>query len=260
MSSAKHSPSLSTRLLRKGALVEETYRVFAHWNLNESLSANLERIRRDNPLGARNRSWLSEVTVTLSSRFARGDSIEPLVILAKAQYPLEHWRYFLLWHFGSTDGLFRRFVDEFLFRQRQENIAAFDTEAVAPFVAGIDRERILGAPLTSYGRVRLARDLLRMATAFGLVTAQINRRFTHAAIPDDAFLHGLYVLSAEIPSASRAVESPRWRMFLLNSADVERELLNLHQFRRLRYEQAGTIRELALPYASPAEFARSLVS
>lgn len=260
MTVAKNSPSFSTRLLRKGALVEETYRIFAHWELGSSLSDNLERIRATNPLGARNESWLREVTTTLSSRLAQGDSIESLVILAKAQYPLEHWRFFLLWHFGSTDGLFRRFVDEFLFRQRQENIAAFDTEAVAPFVAGIDRERILGAPLTTYGRVRLARDLLRMAAAFGLVTDQVRRRFTHVAIPDDAFLYGLYVLNAEIPSVSRAVESPRWRLFLLDAPDVERELLNLHQFRRLRYEQAGTIRELGLPYSSPAEFARSLVS
>ncbi len=260
MKLGKTSPSLSTRLLRKGALVEETYRVFAHWKLGASLSENLERIRETNPLGAKNQSWLREVTATLSSRFAQGDSIEPLVILAKAQYPLEHWRFFLLWHFGSTDGLFCRFVEEFLFRQRLESIAAFDTEAVAPFVAEIDRERILGAPLTSYGRVRLARDLLRMAAAFGLVTDQLRRRFTHVAIPDNAFLYGLYSLNAEIPSVSRAVESPRWRMFLLGSADVERELLNLHQFRRLRYEQAGTIRELSLPYDSLPEFARSLTT
>jgi hypothetical protein len=247
-------------LLRKGALVEETYRVFSHWDLTQTIPQNLERIRETNPLGAKNRSWLREVTTTLSGRFSQGDAIEPLVILARSQYPLEHWRFFLLWHFGSTDGLFRRFLEEFLFRQRQENIATFDTHAVATFVAGIDRERILEASLTPYGRVRLARDLLRMASAFGLLTDQMLRRFTNAVIPDDALLYGLYVLNAEIPSASRTVESPRWRMFLLGTADVERELINLHQFRRLRYEQAGTIRELALPYTDPADFARSLVS
>jgi hypothetical protein len=252
--------SYSTRLLRKGALVEETYRIFAHWDLGLSLSDNLERIRETNPLGAKNQSWLREVTLTLSSRFAHGDSIESLVILAKAQYPLEHWRFFLLWHFGSTDGLFSRFVGDFLFKQRLEDIAAFDTDAVAPFVSEIDRERILGAPLTSYGRVRFARDLLRMAAAFGLITDQLRRRFTQITIPDDAFLYGLYTLHAEISSVSRAVESPRWRLFLLGSTDVERELLNLHQFRRLRYEQAGTIRELSLTYDTPSEFARSLIS
>lgn len=260
MTTGKSTPSLSTRLLRKGALIEDTYRVFSHWNLSESLAANLGRIQETNPLGAKNQSWLREVTVTLSSRFSQGDSIEPLVILAKAQYPLERWRFCLLWHFASTDGLFRRFVDEFLFKERQANIAAFDTEAVRPFVEAIDRERILGAPLTEYGRVRLARDLLRMATAFDLLTDNLRRSFTNTVIPDDALLYAIYSLHGEVPSISRAVESPRWRMFLLNSSDVERELLNLHQYRRLHYEQAGSIRELSLPFGSLPEFARSLTA
>ena len=253
-------PSFSTRLVRKGALIEETYRIFAHWNIADSLSSNLERIREKNLIGAKNRSWLREVTTTLSSRFSHGPSIEPLVLLAKRQYPVERWQFCLLWHFGATDGLFSRFVEEFLFRQHAEDIAAFDTEAVLPFVERIDDEEILGTHLTRYGRIRLARDLLRMAAAFGLVTSQVRRRFTHTAIPDDALLFGLYSLQAELPSVSRSLESPRWRLFLLSHGAVERELLNLHQFRRLRYEQAGSIRELSLPFDNLVEFAQSLTS
>jgi hypothetical protein len=59
---------------------------------------------------------------------------------------------------------------------------------------------------------------------------------------------------------SRALQSQRWRLFLLAPATVERELLNLHQLRRLRYEQAGSIRELTLPHASLLEFTQSLAS
>lgn len=143
-----NKPSYSTRLLRKGALVEETYRVFAHWVPAESLAENLARIRQSNLVGAKNERWLHEVTTTLSSRFVQGDSLAPLTALAKAQYPLDRWRFCLLWHFGSTDGLFRRFMEEFLFRQQEEGIASFDTEAVLPFVEMIEREKLLGAPLS----------------------------------------------------------------------------------------------------------------
>lgn len=257
---SKNTLSYSTRLLRKGALVEETYRVFACWEPEESVAANLDRIRKTNPVGAKNESWLREVTTTMSGRFGIGDSLAPLASLAKAQYPLERWKFCLLWHFGSTDGLFRRFMEDFLFRQHEEGIAAFDTDAAQPFVERMEREKFLSSPLSSYGRVRLARDLFRMAAAFGLVTGQQHRRFTHTAIPDDAFLYALYSLQAEIPSISRALQSPRWRLFLLAPAAVERELLNLHQLRRLRYEQAGSIRELSLPHSSLLEFTRSLTS
>lgn len=250
--------SYSTRLLRKGALVEETYRVLACWEPDDSVAANLDRIRETNPVGAKNESWLREVTATLSSRFGVGESLAPLAALAKAQYPLERWKFCLLWHFGSTDGLFLRFMVEFLHPQHEEGIAAFETSAVLQFVESIEREKLLGAPLSGYGRVRLARDLFRMAGAFGLVAGQPRRRFTQIVIPDDAILYALYSLQADIPSVSRALQSRRWRLFLLAPSSVERELLNLHQHRRLRYEQAGSIRELSLPHSSLLEFVRSL--
>lgn len=253
------SLSFSTRLLRKGALVEETYRVFTSWEMEESVAANLKRIRNTNPVGAKNESWLREVTTTLSGRFAVGDSIAPLAMLAKAQYPLERWKFCLLWHIGSTDGLFVRFLEEFLFGQHEEGIVAFSTDAALPFVESLERENVFETALSDYGRVRLARDLFRMAAAFGLVTGQTQRRFTPLAIPDDALLYALYRLQAEVPSVSRALQSRRWRLFLLAPGDIERELLNLHQLRRLRYEQAGSIRELTLPYASLLEFTRSLI-
>ena len=52
----------------------------------------------------------------------------------------------------------------------------------------------------------------------------------------------------------------RWAMFLMTAADVECELLNLHQFRRVRYERAGSVSELHLPYSSLEAFAQSLVA
>ena len=48
-------------------------------------------------------------------------------------------------------------------------------------------------------------------------------------------------------------------MFLMRPADVERELLRLHQFRRLDYHVAGSLAELSLPYGSPHEYAEQMV-
>lgn len=256
----ERAPNYSTRLLRKGALVEETYRLFAHWDLKKTLTENLDHIRVTNPLGARNLSWLHEITTTLSSRFAHGDPIEPLVVLAKAKYPIERWRLCLLWHFATTDGLYRRFAEEFLFQQMQEGIVAFDTDAVLPFMEQVDREKILERPLSEYGRRRASRDLLRMAAAFGLVSGQHVRRFTNEPIPEDTLLYALYDLMSHVPSVSRAIQSHRWRLFLMKPEDVEHELFSLHQFRRLRFELAGTVRELALPHANLLEFTRFLAA
>ena len=43
-------------------------------------------------------------------------------------------------------------------------------------------------------------------------------------------------------------------------ADVERELFRLHQFRKLRYEVAGSLVELTLPCSSAAAFVEEMAA
>jgi len=49
-------------------------------------------------------------------------------------------------------------------------------------------------------------------------------------------------------------------MFLMRPADVEHELLRLHQFRKLEYEVAGSLVQLSLPCASSREYAERMVA
>jgi hypothetical protein len=44
----------------------------------------------------------------------------------------------------------------------------------------------------------------------------------------------------------------------MDASDVERELLRLHQFRKVHYEVAGSLAQLKLPHGSPADYAREL--
>jgi len=250
----------SQRLARKGVLIEETYRIFCHWDPEVSLRENITAIRERNPVGAPNQAWLREITATISNRFSAGDSIVPLVTLAKGGLSLEVWKYCLLWHLGSTDGLYSAFVCEFLFPRVETGVAVFTTDDVVPFVRELEARGAFEEPLSDYGVRRLGRDLLRIAGQFGFVQGKARREVRHPAIPDDALLYALYSLWEEVPSTDRLVDSERWRLFLMRPSHIEHELLNLHQFRRLRYERAGTVRELALPFDSLLEFSKSLIA
>jgi hypothetical protein len=46
----------------------------------------------------------------------------------------------------------------------------------------------------------------------------------------------------------------------MHPADVERELLRLHQFRKLDYQIAGSLVQLSLPCASAREYAERMVA
>lgn len=107
---------------------------------------------------------------------------------------------------------------------------------------------------------RVAGELLRMAAEFGLWQGRAVKTFSTYHLPDPSFLYLLHVLREEHQNASKIIAAPDWRMFLLRPADVERELLRLHQFRQLDYEVAGSLVQLTLPCANARDYAERLVA
>ena len=53
------------------------------------------------------------------------------------------------------------------------------------------------------------------------------------------------------------MDADDWRLFLMRPSEVEEELLRLHQFGKLRFERAGSLLELTLPFSTAADYARS---
>jgi hypothetical protein len=49
-------------------------------------------------------------------------------------------------------------------------------------------------------------------------------------------------------------------MFLMLPSDVERELLRLHQYRKVDYQIAGSIVQLTLPCANACEYVERMVA
>ena len=256
-----HRRKLSTRLIRKGALIEETYTAFRHWDLALSFKDNIENLRQTNVIGAKNEGWLHEILTTLSSRFIKSEDQEPLVILAKGNMDIALWKVCLLWHIGNVDELYYRFATEWLFDQYKNGVYFLRTEDALPFVRKITDGRIAsGGNLSDYGALRAARDLLRMAGDFGLLEGSAKKKFANFHIPQEAFVYVLQGLSDEGRNTSRIISSKSWRLFLMEPDDVERELLRLHQYKILEYQVAGSMVYLKLPCGSLLEYARKLVA
>lgn len=250
----------STRLLRKGILISETYQILSCWDLGMSLRENIGMVGQSNPIGAANAAWLREVTVTFSSRFRVPEWIEPLALLAKAKMPLSEWRWILLWRTQLTDLLFYRFVTDWLFPHFEKGVHNMRAEQVAPFFRELVRELAGGRKeISDYGVIRGGRDLLRMASDFGLVEGKAAKNFAPAHVPETAFLWALHDLYSRTPNATKVISDPAWRLFLLSPAAVEREILDLHQFQKLDYQTAGSLSQLKLPFADPTSYLRSIL-
>ena len=114
---------------------------------------------------------------------------------------------------------------------------------------------------TEYARSnRVAAGLLKMAVDFGLLRGSVVKEFASYHLPERSFLYLLHAMRDEKQSPSKVVGAPDWRMFLMRPADVEHELLRLHQFRKLEYQVAGSLVQLSLPCASSREYAERMVA
>ena len=187
------STVVSSFTIVKGAMIDETYKVFTSWDTAASKRANLDRLKETNYIGAPSEAWLRYVAKVFNRRFDPIGADRALLVLAKAAYPIERWRVVLLWHFGLLKG-------------RQ------------------------------------------------------HKQFASYHVPGDVFLYVVHAMREGHVNAGRIIDNPDWRMFLMQAADVERELPRLHQFRKLDYEVAGSLVQLSLPCTSSCEYAEKMVA
>lgn len=259
MSASSRARIVSSFTIVKGTMIPETYAVFAAWDLERSKRENLDRLRRENFIGARSATWLRDVAWVLNRRFDPAGRDRALVVLAREGRPLDEWKPVLLWHITRDEFLLRDFLIHWLHPRFEAGVIRMRAAELDPFLRQVrDRGGETEHPWSESTRQRVAVGLLRAAADFGLVRGSSVREFISYHLPDWSFLYLLHAMREEHVSPARVISSPEWRMFLMGPADVERELLRLHQFKRLHYEAAGTLLQLTLPNRTALEYAEAV--
>jgi hypothetical protein len=261
MKSITRSHVVSSFTLIKGSMIDETYAVFAKWDLALSKRENLDRLRRENFIGARSTTWLRDVAKVLNRRFDPNGRDRPLALLAKSGCPIDEWKPLLLWHITRDEFLLRDFLLSYLFPAFVSGTYYIRTEDLYAHLQSIGKRG--GTTEHTWRKTtlnRVATALLKISVDFGLLRGSVVKEFASYHLPERSFLYLLYAIREQMRSPRKLLESEDWRMFLMTSTDVERELLLLHQYRKLDYHVAGSIVELTLPYASAREYAERSVA
>ncbi len=251
--------AVSLRLLRKGALVEETYRLFAGWDFNRSLDANLDHAFEGH---FRTMAWAKEVKVTLRRRFRDIDDAACLIIAAKMGLPPEEWRQCLHLWIGSREKLYHEFALNWLYPEYKSGRYQLQARDVQPFVRSI-WPRVNGnvPTLSEHSVIRSARDLVRISTEFQLLSGSgPTKTFASLHLSDRCFLYFAQVIAEIEHSTARVPHSHLWRLVLMGQDDVMQTILRLHQYRKLEYHVAGSLEQLTLPCANVREFAENMAA
>lgn len=261
MNGPDRSHVASSFTLIKGAMIDETYAVFAAWDFSASKKENLDRLKRENFIGASTATWLRDIAKVLNRRFDPSVRDRALVLLAKNGCPIEEWKPILLWHMTRDEFLLRDFLINWLFPAFLSGAYRVRTEDLYEHLRSVGLRG--GATEHAWSETtlnRVAAALLKMAVDFDLLRGSIVKEFASYHLPERSFLYLLYVLREKIQSPRKVLASEDWRMFLMQHSDVERELLRLHQYRKLDYQIAGSIVQLTLPCANAREYAERMVA
>jgi hypothetical protein len=261
MNSSARSRVASSFTLIKGAMINETYAVFAAWDFALSKRENLDRLRRENFIGASTTAWLRDMAKVLNRRFDPNVRDRPLALLAKSGCPIDEWKPLLLWHITRDEFLLRDFLLNWLFPTFVSGTNCLRTEDLYAHLQSIGKRGGTTEHTWSNATVkRVAAALLKIAVDFGLLRGSVVKEFVSYHLSEKSFLYLLYAIREEMHSPRKVLESDEWRMFLMTPGDVERELMLLHQYRKLDYHIAGSIVELTLPCASAWEYAERMVA
>lgn len=261
MKPASRSKVVSSFTVMKGAMIDETYAVFAAWDFDRTKRENLDRLRAENFIGASSVTWLRDVAKVLNRRFDPNGRDRPLVLLAKHGLPVDEWKPLLLWHMTRDEFLVRDFLVSWLFAAYESGAFRVNTEGAEEYLGGVSkRGGIVEHAWSELTTKRTAVGLLKIAVDFGLLRGSVAKEFASFHLPDRSFIYLLHAMREENLSPSAVVSSPDWRLFLMRPADVEHELLRLHQFKKLEYQVAGSLVQLSLPCASTREYAERMVA
>jgi len=244
----------------KGALVTETYEAFRHWEVEQDRRGNISRLKETNVFGARSANWVRDLGKVLNRRFDPAVRDRPLVRMAQAGVDLEIWKPALLWHMTRDEFLLRDFLIHWLMPRFAEGTYRLQVEDVVPYLGDIEERGLTqdGKAWSVQTRKRVASGLLGIAGDVGLLRGSAIKEFASPHLRDEAFLYLLHAIAEGEPNGAALIRSPEWQMYLYHPADVEQELLRLHQFRKLHYERARSIVALTLPFNSLAGYAESL--
>lgn len=244
-----------------GAMIAETFELFARWDFGSSKRENLHRLREDNFIGASSATWLLQVSKVINRRFDPEGRDRALVRLAQNHCPLHEWKPLLLWHMTRDEFLVRDFLQSWLFSAYQSGVFRIRAEDLHEYLKVL---RTRGAAVehdwTENTLNRVASGLLKIAVDFGLLRGSVHKEFVSYHLPEKSFLYLLHAMRDERLSPSKLVASRDWRLFLMRPSDVEHELLRLHQYRKLEYQVAGSLVQLSLPCASTCEYAERMVA
>jgi hypothetical protein len=258
--SSSGPPRYSSRIIKAGALLEDTRTVLLAWDPALSPPTNLDRVLNENLLGKASRSRVvDELAIFRQRYFSDPEEARALAILAKGGWQGQALNCLLFYLAARSDRLLRDIVLEIIgpmFRRGQSVVRSEDIEES---VRGWIGEGRMVSQWSEETVTRVAQGSLAALRDFGLLRGAATKRIAPPYVPPEAAAAIAFLMYRDRVAPSALAAHPDWGLFLLNPDSLERLLLEAHQRHLLDYHAAGRLVRLGFPAATLEEYACALV-
>jgi Putative inner membrane protein (DUF1819) len=229
---------ISSRIIKGGALLDESRRFVETWDNTISPGNNLDVFRNGNLLGKRSRARTEDTLAVLRQRFVEPGpqvirSLRPLTVRADA------FRDACYYEAARNDALLAHVAGSVLADLRGRGWTKVTVNDV--------ERALLAAPpdpvVKAWGdrtRTRAVHGVLSALRDFGVLEGHANK---HIAAPRISFAGFAYVLGRlreQLSSSYEIISSPVWQRWLLEDRQVRGLLLEADREGLLRFADAGS--------------------
>jgi hypothetical protein len=254
-----HSLPYSSKIIKAGALLQDTKALLSCWDLGLSVSENLQRVRRKNLLGKTSRSRAEDILAIFRQRYLVEDTVaRALSHLVRNQCNGNTLERILYFHAVRADSLLRDVVVELLVPQWSRGAVDIDVRDIhLSLKKWVEEGRTSGA-WSDYTVRRVTQGVLSTLRDFGVLQGAVNKRIAPAYLSIQAFAYIAFYLKQQQPSGTKLLDLADWKLFFLPREGVERLLLEAHQHGLLEYHVAGSVTRLTFPASTLEEYANVL--
>ena len=247
----------STRIIKGGALLEESRRFVESWDDQLTTQTNLEQFLTQNLLGKRSRSRAEDTIAILRQRF-----VDPGPEIIRALRPLtirpDGFRDACYFETARNDELLAYTAAQVLHRTGDRGGSMIR-------VGDLERELLERPPdetIRAWGqstRTRVIHGLLSALRDFGVLEGRTNKRIAPSHITFAGFVYVLGRLRQLTSSSHALVTSETWAWWLLDDSQVRSQLLEADREQILHYREAGSAVRIDWTIDSLEELTRAVV-
>jgi len=248
----------SSRNSSKGALLTEAKILFSYLAKGNSLDSARQAIFEDNIFAKKTHQTRKRCWEILHSRyFSQQEDLEkihPIIALFRSNASEKIKQGVLYYHFAISDLFSYEVTTELiydLYRRGLTNIAPRDIHEFLDLRKKGRPEINKWSPQT---RLSLASHYLSAMRDFGILEGKNQKRIHRPTVEEDLFLYILTYLRDCCKSPRSILANEDFKLFLLSQQEVESKLLETQRNGRIKFQKAGHIVSLELPWRSILEY------